>query len=369
MDLRQIARLRLRNQRLSGTKFKTAEEVVGWLGAVQSQEYALAKWSLGERTTDLTDSTVDHLLREGRILRTRILRPTWHFVLPAHISWMMKLTGPRIAAQVGRSAFPMPDEQLLGRAFEVITEALSGGRRLTRAQISELLIERGLAATDLDSIPVFIRAELDLVIASGGLEGKVQTYALVDERAPKLDTFDRDWALGELCRRYFTSHGPATIPDFTWWSSLTAADARRGIEITGSALDRLEVDGTTYWWATETTDSAAPDDPSPTVHLLQDYDEYLVGYRAPRSAINVSGVVGATALSRPPFLHAIVLDTQVVGWWRRMMQKDRALIETRLLVDLDRRQREALQAAAMATVDSWSFLPRWLDRRRTIDHP
>jgi hypothetical protein len=345
LDLREIARLRQRNQRLSGSKLKTAEEVVGWLGAVQSQEYALAKWSLGERTTDLTDSTVDNVLREGRILRTHILRPTWHFVLPADIRWMMKLTAPRIAAQIGRSAYPMPDAKLLGRAFEVVIAALSGGRRLTRAQISKLLIERGLAATDLDTVPVFIRAELDLVIASGGLEGKVQTYALVDERALKLETFDRDRALAELTRRYFTSHGPATVPDFTWWSSLTAADARRGIEMNGAALERLDAYGTAHWWAGRTSDSVAPDDPPPVVHLLQGYDEYIVGYRSPRSAINVSGVAGATALSRPPFLHAIVLDTQVVGWWRRPMRKDRAVIETRLLIDLDDRQRGALQAA------------------------
>jgi hypothetical protein len=350
LDLRDIARLRLRNQRLAGSKFKTAEEVVGWLGAVQAQEYPLAKWSLGERTTDLTDSTVDDLLRAGRILRTHILRPTWHFVLPADIRWMMKLTEPRIGAALRRSVFPVPDEQLLGRAFDVIAEALTGGGRLTRAQISKLLIERGLAATDIDTVPFFIRAELDLVIASGGLEGKVQTYALVDERAPKLDAFERDWALAELTRRYFTSHGPATVPDFTWWSSLTAADTRRGIEINGAALERLDVDGTAYWWAREASDSVATDDPSPVVHLLQGYDEYIVGYRSPRSAINLSGIAGATGLSRPPFLHAIVLDTQVVGWWRRLMQKDRAVIETRLLIDLDRRQREALQAA----IDSYS---------------
>jgi Winged helix DNA-binding domain len=345
LDLREIARLRLRNQRLTGAKFKTAEEVVGWLGAVQAQEYALAKWSLGERTTDLADSAVNNLLREGRILRTHILRPTWHFVLPADIRWMMALTAPRIAAQIGRSAFTMPDEHHLRRAFDVIGEALSGGRRFTRPQISRMLIEQGLAATAADTIPVFIRAELDLVICSGGLEGKVQTYALVDERSPKLDRFDRDWALGELTRRYFTSHGPATIPDFTWWSSVTVADTKRGLEINGPALDRLDIDGTTYWWAGDTTDSAVPDDASPTVHLLQGYDEYIVAYRSPRPAINVSGKAGATGLSRPPFLHAIVLDTQVVGWWRRLMQKDRALIDTRLLIDLDRRQRDALQAA------------------------
>ena len=345
VDLPEIARLRLRNQRLAGEKFKTAEQAIGWLGAVQSQEYALAKWSLGERTSGLTDSAVDDLLREGTILRTHILRPTWHFVLPADVRWMMALTGPRIAAKNQPPGLSTIDESFVRRGLDVIGDALTGGRRLTRAQISNLLVEKGIAASANETIPIFMRAELDLVIASGGLEGKLQTYALVDERAPKLDNFDRDWALAELTRRYFTSHGPATVPDFTWWSSLTAADTRRGIEINGSALERLDVGGTWHWWAGETVDDFTRDDPSPVVHLLQGYDEYIVAYRSPRSPINLNALVGATALSRPPYLHAVVLDTQVVGWWRRLMQKDRAVIETRLLIDLDRRQRAALRAA------------------------
>src|SRR5215212_4057677 len=241
VDLPEIARLRLRNQRLAGEKFKTAEQAIGWLGAVQSQEYALAKWSLGERTRGLTDSAVDDLLREGTILRTHILRPTWHFVLPADVRWMMALTGPRIAARNQPAGLSTIDESFVRRGLDVIGDALTGGRRLTRAQTSNLLVEKGIAASANETIPIFMRAELDLVIASGGLEGKLQTYALVDERAPKLDNFDRDWALAELTRRYFTSHGPATVPDFTWWSSLTAADTRRGIEINGSALERLDV--------------------------------------------------------------------------------------------------------------------------------
>lgn len=352
MKLSEIAPLRLRNQRLSGAKFKSAEEVVGWLGAVQAQEYPVAKWSIGQRTGHLTDSAVDDLLAEGTILRTHILRPTWHFVLPADIRWMMALTAPRIAAKLRPSAgLPIPEESLIRAGLDAIGEWLAGGRRMMRREMSAMLIERGFAATTPETTAILIRAELDLVIASGGLDGKVQTYASVGERAPALDHFDRDWALAELTHRYFTGHGPATIPDFTWWSSLTVADTKRGLEINevnGQALERIEVDGTSYWWAGGDGDPTSPvgDDPSPTVHLIQAYDEYLVGYGPPRDRINIAKLASPSVLHSPPFLHAVILDSQVVGFWRRVTEKEGFVIETRPLRALSPSEQKALARAA-----------------------
>ena len=243
MELRDVARLRLRNQRVSGAKLKSAEEAVGWLGCVQSQEYPVAKWTLGMRVRaaggaggaggadGLHDADIDAALWDGRILRTHILRPTWHFVLPADIRWMMALTGPRVMRVIRSTpALQVPDESVIRRSLDVIRVEMAGGVRMTRKQIAALLVEQGHLESDAWLVPVFIHAELDLVLASGGLLGKQQTYALLDETAPVTPgwTFDRDWALAELTRRYFTSHGPATIADFTWWSSLTVADTKRG---------------------------------------------------------------------------------------------------------------------------------------------
>jgi hypothetical protein len=353
VDLRELARLRLRNQRVSGARLKSAQEVVGWLGCVQSQEYSLAKWSLGKRATGLVDADVDAALADGRILRTHILRPTWHFVLPSDIRWMMALTGPRVARVIRTTGdIVVPSEAKIQRALDVIRSELAGGKRMSRAQLTKLLIERGAATDEVMTIPVFMRAELDLVVASGGLVGKAQTYALLDETAPVSDgagppEFDRDWALGELTRRFFTSHGPAAIPDFTWWSSLTVADTKRGIEINGAEVERLDVDGVSYWWAGDVGGSgtdAGSGEPSPTAHLMQGYDEYVVAYRSPRTPINVTGLVPGSALSRPPFLHALILDTQLVGWWRRVTLSggDGYRIETRLARVLTAREERAL---------------------------
>ena len=348
-DLREIARLRRRNQRLMAGGFGSAADAVGWLGAVQAQDYPLAKWSLGVRVPGLVDAEVDRLLAAGAILRTHILRPTWHFVLPADLRWMMALTAPRIGRLNQPPGLSWPTSDTIRRGLDAMGRALAGGNRLTRPQLARLVVEQGIVASEADTIPMFMAGELELVMVSGGLAGKAQTYALVDELVPPLDHFDRDWALAELTRRYFTSHGPATIADFTWWSSLTVADARRGLDATatnGAPMEQLDVDGKAYWWAGDTSDSTAPDDPSPTVHLLQAYDEYIVAYRSPRTIVNIRGDGPPTALQRPPLTHAVVLDGQLVGFWRRVVKKDGLVVETSLLAELSRRERAALVAAA-----------------------
>ena len=214
IGLREVARLRLRNQRVvGGGGFSSAQATVGWLVAVQAQDYPLAKWSLGMRTPGLRDTDVDALLADGSILRTHILRPTWHFVLPADIRWLMALTGPRIAARM-RPAFgaEVMEDPRIRRGMDAIATALSGGNRLSRAQLAKLIVAQGIVGTELDTIPMFMTAELELLIVSGGLAGKVQTYALVDEIVPRLDRFDRERALAELTRRYFTGHGRRRSP-------------------------------------------------------------------------------------------------------------------------------------------------------------
>ena len=349
MNLRDVASLRLRNQRVSGEHFKRAQEVVAWLGCVQSQEYPVAKWSLAQRASGFSDADVDTLLDRGAILRTHILRPTWHFVLPADIRWMMRLTGPRVAKTIRPSVdIRVPVEDAIQRALAEIRKALSGGQRMTRRQLVEVLVQHGLVTDPRETVPVFIRAELDLVVASGGLQGKVHTYALLDDIAPPAaddgaDHFDRDWALGELTRRYFTSHGPATVADFVWWSGLTVGDTRRGLEINGSALERVKADEIEYWWAGDVGGQATTPR-GPDVHLMQGYDEYIVAYRPPRTPLNVDGLIPPSAMSRPPFLHALVVDTQAVGWWRRVAAPGGFSIDVRLARPLGKTEMRALEA-------------------------
>jgi hypothetical protein len=333
---------------------------VGWV-LFRHRTIPLAKWSLVTRVAGLSDPDVDVLLGQNAILRTHILRPTWHFVLPTDIRWMMALTGPRILRMGRQPSVNWPASAVIARGIDAMARALAGGKRLSRAQLAKEIVAQGVVATELETVPMFMTAELELVTVSGGLAGKVQTYALVDEVVPPAPAVDRDWAVAELTRRYFTSHGPATVGDFVWWSGLTVADTRRGLAEnsgTGRPLDSFDVDGTTFWWAGDTSDHAQPDEPSPTAHFLQAYDEYVVAYRSPRTPINISGIAPTGALQRPPLTHAVILDGQLIGFWRRELGKDRVRLETSLLMELDATQRHALTAAADRYGPSLACRPR-----------
>jgi winged helix DNA-binding protein len=331
---------------LAGKRFESAEEVVGWLGAVQSQEYPLARWSVGMRTRGLKEKDVEEAVAKGRILRTHVLRPTWHFILPRDIRWVMQLTAPRIVAVARRQRDLGLDARQLSRAFDLIAKALADGEHLTRRELGAA-IERGGISVDGQRLAFIVMgAENELLVASGKPKGANQTYALLDEKAPvrgKAAQFDREHALANLALRYFTGHGPATVGDFTWWSSLTVGDARRGIAANEAALEKLTVEGTDYWWAGDTADG--PDDRSPTVHLLQGYDEYIVGHRAPRDPINIERLASPSMLTRPPYLHALILDGQGTGFWRREPTKDGFAVEMKLLRDLSTREKSALEKA------------------------
>ena len=314
-----MARVRLRNQHLVGpvdaTKADDPAAVVARLGAMQAQEFALARWSIGQRAHGLDDAAVQRAFDEGRILRTHALRPTWHFIAAADLTWIQKLTGPRVHAF---NAYYYRSHGLdagtAARTNEVIADALRGGNTLTRIELAAALTSAGLPATGNRLAYVVMWAELDGLIASGPMRGKQHTYALVTERAPAQTRLDGDAALAEFTRRYFASHGPATVKDFAWWSSLTQAQIRRGIGLLGDELASIEAGGVRYWTSAEqptTMDSLAP-----AAHVLQAYDEYVIAYSESRVVMNVAGLTldlpNANAL-----VHPIIVDGQLAGHWRR----------------------------------------------------
>ena len=96
MTLQEITRLRMNNQQIEGSSMNTAQELVGWMGAMQAQDYAMAKWAIGQRLPVSTDASVEAAYNRGDILRTHLMRPTWHFVSADDIFWMLDLTAPRI---------------------------------------------------------------------------------------------------------------------------------------------------------------------------------------------------------------------------------------------------------------------------------
>ncbi|HUF00673.1 MAG TPA: winged helix DNA-binding domain-containing protein [Anaerolineales bacterium] len=339
-----IVRHRLYNQFLSHTNFTEPGQVVGSLGAVQSQDYAGAKWALGQRMKGATDPILDKAFNEGKILRTHLMRPTWHFVTPEDIRWMLALTAPRVHAV---NAFMYRqlelDRAIIKKSYRVLEKALQGNKQLTRSELGSAFETAGIVAKGPRLAYFMMSAELDGIICSGARKGKQFTYALLEERAPRVQALRRDEALAALTRRYFVTRGPATLHDFTWWSGLTVADAKEGIEAVKSQFVNEVIDGKTYWFDS----SVAPTlEKSPAVHLLPNYDEYFIGFKD-RSAIGqVAGRAGIKGDDPSLLANVIILDGQIVGGWRRTLKKKEVLIEFMLITDLTNTQERAAARAA-----------------------
>ena len=333
----------MRNLRLTGPRLDTAAAVVDWLGAVQAQDYGPARWSIGQRTIATTDALVERAFADGELVRTHVLRPTWHFTLPTDIRWLLQLTGPRVQATNGHMYRASElDSGELTRASKAVARALEGGNQLTRSELQAVLAGAGVVAPGFRLAYILMHAELTGLICSGAPRGKQHTYALLDERVAPTAPLTRDEALARLTRRYFTSHGPATVKDFHWWSSLTLADIKHGLAVVGADLDHVEIDGRTYWFGIPPpTDSPGP----PTVRLLQAYDEYTVGFSESKYVLDASGLARARAGPRPLFNLVIVLDTQVVGQWRRTVDQRTVRIDAVVYRALDADQLAALDGA------------------------
>jgi len=339
-----IVRQRLHNQLLSQTKLTRPSEVVEWLGAVQSQDYAGAKWAIGQRLKDATtESAIDKDFNEGKILRTHLMRPTWHFVTPEAIRWMLRLTAPRVHAVNAYQYRALElDKAILQKGNATLEKALQGGKQWTRSELASVFQKAGIVADGLRLGYFLMYAELEGLICSGARRGKQFTYALVEERVPQVRAWTREEALAELTRRYFVTRGPATLHDFTWWSGLTMADAKKGIEMVKTEFVNEVLGDQSYWFANSVTPVI---EKSPTAHLLPNYDEYFIGFKD-RSAIgNVAKQAGIKGDDPSLIAHIIILDGQIVGGWRRTIKKDVVLIKLNLITKLTKAENQAVIAA------------------------
>jgi hypothetical protein len=343
----EIANLRLYNQGLSEAMFKDPVDVVTQLGAVQSQDYAGAKWALGQRLAGFTNAAIDKDFNDGKLLRTHILRPTWHFVTPADIHWMLLISAPRvhaISAYYYRQAGL--DSAMVKRTNAVITKVLQGGNQLIRTEIASALGKEGIdTSAELRMGYIMIRAELDGIICSGARRGKQFTYALLEERAPQIKVWKREEAVAELVKRYFKTRGPATLQDFTWWSGLTMTDAKNGMEKVKSEFACENINDQMYWFPEP---KVLPGQRALSAYLLPNYDEYFIGFKD-RSAIGeVAGMANLPANDPTLIANVIVLNGQVVGGWRRTLKKDSVTLELKPIIKLTKKEKEAVETSAEA---------------------
>ena len=337
-----ITSYRLHNQRISQADLATPTDVVSWFGAVQSQDFLGAKWAIGLRTNGLNEADVDRAYADGSILRTHLLRPTWHFVTPADIRWLLALTAPRVRAQLRYMDRQLElDNALLERSNTVLEKTLRGGKHLTRVELGSALEERGINTDDLRLTHLVMHAELDGVLCSGPRQGKQFTYALLEERVPQTNALERHEALAEITKRYFTGHGPATLKDFVWWSGLSVTDAKRGLETVKSEFEHEILMDETYWFS-----PSQPKKPVTKAVLLPSYDEYTVGYTDRRAIFDASHADKLDARGSILAQNAILVHGRVVGAWKRTLKKNSVVMAATLFKEMKKNETHAIIEAA-----------------------
>jgi Winged helix DNA-binding domain len=337
-----IARWRLRTQHLVSPYAVSAREAVGSLLAVQAENPSQAAWAVASRTQNPDQADLAALLDSGAVLRTHVLRPTWHFVRAEDIGWLLDLTGPRVRRVTGqqlRDAHGL-DERSTGQALAALTQVLASRGQLTRAQLAQELRERGIRGSGQMLMILLAHAELGGLVCSGQVAGGEHTYALMDERVPAPRRLGRTEALAELAVRYFTGHGPATERDLAYWATLTLTDVRAGLLQVRDQLDSFQHDGRTFWHAL----GDPPCGPlKPAGHLLQILDEMYRGYQDSRWVLDAAGDVPRT---RETATGMALVDGQLLAAMRRTIANDQVRFDLRPYRALTSPETEALNQAA-----------------------
>jgi hypothetical protein len=340
----RIARARLVQQCIANPTFSQPGAVVDWLGALQAQDYDGALWSIGLRMVSATKPVVEQALADRTIVRTWPLRGTLHFVAAHDVRWLLALLTPRVIAQsAGRYRQLELDEVIFARSKEVFAKALQGGKQLTRAEMQQALEQASIATAGQRGYHMLVRAAQGGLICFGIPRGKQQTFALLDEWVPPTPSLARDAALAELTRRYFTSHGPATVQDLMRWAGLTAAEAKTGLAEAGKDLCQTTLAGRVYWMARELQDHI---DRSQSLHLLPGFDEYILGYGDRSAVLDPAYAQHICPGGNGVFNPTVVIDGAVTGVWKRIVKKGAVVIDCAPFRTLTATENHALNAAA-----------------------
>jgi hypothetical protein len=315
-----LLQLRLANQSLLINRFSTAVEVVSHMGAMQAQDYAMSKWAIGIRLQNATDALIQQDLDSGNLVRTHVLRPTWHIMAAQDARWILELSAPKLNQTVGTMYRQLElDDVLFRKANKVIEKVLSKGEDLTREELMDALANKGIQAQGVRAAHIMFRAELDKVVCNGKRRGKQHTYSLFDRKIPAAQPISREEALAKLTITYFRSRGPATVEDFSWWSGLSLTECRTGIQSIQSQLEKIKA-GDTELYMTHPEFSRQRIRRS--LLFLPAYDEFLIAY-ADRTASNQLFTKPVNKIFEP----IVVENGLVLGGWKRSLKKDCVLMQ------------------------------------------
>ena len=315
MNNENIANIRLINHQLLRTDYTTPRQIVEHFGIVQAQDFNSAKWAIGTRLNGCTEKMIHEAFDKGEILRTHILRPTWHFVTPENIRWMLQLSAKRIMQSMkSRDRELGLTDEIYTKCYRIIEKTLDKDIFPTREELTTIMHDAGMKFDSSQMYHVISGAEANGIVCSGVLRDNKQTYALLEKRVPATKPLTKEESLAKLARIYFTGHGPAVLQDFVWWSGLSVGEARLGLASVQTEFISETIDGQTYWMP-DVNIRPLPAGKS-NVHLLPAFDEYIVGYKDRTAAIsseNHQKAISSNGVFRP----VIIKDGRVIGLWRK----------------------------------------------------
>lgn len=349
----ELTLARLAHQHLTATPDHTPLAVVQWLGAVQAQDYRQALWAIGVRLAAATLMQVENAIEQGTILRTWSQRGTIHFVPAQDAKWMLKLCATKVLAAQGRRQAQLElTSDIIAHCGTLLTAALVGGRRLTRAEVFHQLQEHGIATTAQRGYHILCHLSQAGLLCIGPMQGSEQTFVLLDEWVPQSRTLTPDEALIELVWRFFASHGPATEADFARWSGLTLRETRVGLAENGSRLVSDVQDGVRYWQ----TDAASPVPSAENhLHLLPGFDEYFLGYGDRSALIEDQHAPKVVPGNNGIFKPVMVDGGQIVGTWHSRVRRQAVELTLSPFATID--QLEQRVQAATARYGTFLGLP------------
>ena len=325
MNLNEIALLRLANQQISASKLKAEKELVSCMGAVQAQDFPMSKWAVGVRLPGSTEKSVETAIDSGEIIRTHVLRPTWHLVSAEDVYWMLQLSAPQIkTAARSRDRELGLTEEAFSRCNTLLEKWLRDGNFLSREELLKRLADSGFSNDNNRVSHILMRAEIEGIIGSGPTKAGKPTYALLAERVPVKKLLNREEGAAELARRYFTSHGPAALPDFAWWSGLPVKECRQAIDAIKTDFIAEVVDGETYWLH---PDLSVLNAENKAVYLLPAYDEFIISYKNRRATLTYENHL--KAVSNNGFFRPVIIQNgQAIGVWKCSIKKEKVIPET-----------------------------------------
>lgn len=335
---RDVLSMRLANLRLS-LPGRSPADLVDWFGAMQAQDLASGKWSLGVRIPGSREADIDAALASGEVIRTWPMRGTIHLIHPQNARWMLELTGSRaLMGLQKRWDYLGLDRQTVDRAADVLRDALRGGNRLTRGQCLDVLSDAGIDTGPGRSYHLLWHTAQIGVTCIGPNEGKEQTFVLLDDWAPEQRTPDRQEALARMAQMYFQSHGPTTRLDFQGWTGLTATDTKAAID--QADLQRATWDGREVFFV----DSERPEPPKAL--LLPGFDEYMLGYKDRGLFLDPADSDKIVPGGNGMFKATVVERGKVVGTWQRKPLSKKLRVTISAFSPLTKTSREAIEARA-----------------------